>query len=218
MTVGALAAMAGEQGLETRATSEGNEDPIEGMDEGKAGDDADPNIHSTTAAMKGLGIPIASKPTSGGVKVEGVLPVARSRTSSISNPNPATKETLAKGKDGDDTKLITDEERAAGTVGLDVYLFYFRHGSYSLIILTVLFVLGSQISVTYSGFELTDWGTENLKDTLIAQYCKMTGYCDAQPMSTDENITYLNEYAWLMMVYLIGACQHTLSINNKLFY
>lgn len=215
--------MAVEPGLENRGNSEGKEGPVEGMDEGKAGDDADLVTHSTTAAaMKGLGITsvVSSKVNCGEVKVEEVVPVIRSRSTSTSNPNPnhnpTTKDTLVKGKDegggknkdtiDDDTKLITDEERAAGSVGLNVYHFYFRHGAYYLIILTVLFVLGSQVSVTYSGFQLTDWGTENLKKTLISQYCKMTGYCDAQPMSTDENITYLNEYAWLMMVYLIGTC------------
>ena len=107
-----------------------------------------------------------------GVEIEGVVPIVRSRSTSTSNPHPPpppSKEVLAlalaKGKEGippgggkppattaapgkgsgiegEDTKLIADEERAAGTVGMGVYIFYFQHGSYYLIVLTVLFVLG----------------------------------------------------------------------------
>ena len=141
----------------TRASSEGKEGLREDVDETKSGDD-----------------PIKTHTATTGHAVATII--GKGTDNKDNKDNKESKVVKGGGDDKDDTKLIADEERAEGTVGLGVYLFYFHHGSYVFVVLTVLFVFGSQISITYSGFQLTDWGTENLKKTLIAQYCSMTGY------------------------------------------
>lgn len=105
-------------------------------------------------------------------------------------------------------KLMSEEERSEGTVSRHVYYHYFSVGGFHHLALVVLICLGAQASVSYSAFYLSDWGKATIIQQMKAKFCEQTNYvyCDAQPLSSEDNISYLNMYAWLMMIYLAGSC------------
>lgn len=90
--------------------------------------------------------------------------------------------------------LITVEERSDGVVDVGVYKWFFKLGSYPLFILLLVIAVAATGATSYSSFYLSDWG----KQTFIRSYL-------GNPMSKSENIEFLNEYALLIMMGLVGV-------------
>jgi ATP-binding cassette subfamily C (CFTR/MRP) protein 1 len=113
---------------------------------------------------------------------------ARKRTiSTAKNPVEAQKfdeKAKEKGKN-----LMTIEERNTGDVSSAIYTWYIRAGGIGWFASMLLFYLASQVVQVISSFYLAYWGAETVKADLAGE-----------PMSSNENLSYLNTFAWISMI------------------
>jgi len=97
-------------------------------------------------------------------------------------------------KNNDKDSLIKEEERNDGVVSISVYNWFIKLGSYKLFIFLLIIATAATGTSSYSSFYLSDWG----KETFIRSYF-------GNPLSKSENIFFLNRYAVLIMMGLIGV-------------
>jgi ATP-binding cassette subfamily C (CFTR/MRP) protein 1 len=90
--------------------------------------------------------------------------------------------------------LMTKEERIDGIVHTEIYMWFFRIGGWTPIILTMILSAAAQVGSCYGSFWLAAWGKK-------ASYREYTG----DPFDSHDNVYYLNIYAMLTLTTLVGA-------------
>jgi len=94
----------------------------------------------------------------------------------------------------DKDNLIKEEERSDGVVSIGVYQWFIKLGSYNLFIFLLLTATVATGTSSYSSFYLSDWGKETFKRSYFGN-----------PLTKSENIFFLNRYAVLIMMGLVGV-------------
>lgn len=117
---------------------------------------------------------------------------------------------------------MTYEERAEGIVGAGIYMYFIRQSGPGIFIIACFLAAGAVGVQSYSSFYLSDWGKDTTIRSFKAKYCSATQLCSIQPLSSDENVTYLNMYALLTMLYLVAttlrtSAMVTLGINASVY-
>jgi len=106
--------------------------------------------------------------------------------------------------------LMTTEDRVEGIVELSVYVYFIRVGG-PLLFTIVAIIAGGAVAInSYASFYLADWGEKTTIRKIESDYCPyLTPPCDVKPLTSKENIVYLNFYALLSMVYLVATTFRT---------
>ena len=95
--------------------------------------------------------------------------------------------------------LHTTEERVVGDVSTEMYLWYWGQGGYGWVVVAMLIALGGAAAHSYASFWLADWGEDTI--TAIVE--------DGQPLSTAENLRYVDIYCILSMMGIVSVMGRT---------
>lgn len=106
-------------------------------------------------------------------------------------------------KDNRESKLTGAEDRAFGEVHLSTYWYYIKSGSVWLFLAVVLAMTAGKAVEVSSAFYLSDWS----KASVEAER-------EGDPLDGEENISYVNHYAMLACMGIVGVVIRSLFLAN----
>jgi ATP-binding cassette subfamily C (CFTR/MRP) protein 1 len=101
------------------------------------------------------------------------------------------------------TKIISIEEKNEGSISWDAYTFFIRSGGYWFFLGLMIFALFSQVLTLLASYWLAHWGE-------VANYAELSN----KPLSSNENVVYLNTYALLGLMGIVALVIRSLFLAH----